>query len=133
MFSAITNQIEVMVRPAYQHEHSKPQEQLYLWTYEVTITNKGAKTVQLLNRYWKIYDANNSVEEVFGPGVIGKKPVLKSGESFQYSSYTRLATPNGRMVGKYEMIDDSGSSFLIDIPEFLLRFPIQRVLRFGSL
>lgn len=30
---------------------------------------------QLDSRYWKITNANGNVEEVRGPGVVGKKPV----------------------------------------------------------
>jgi ApaG protein len=55
--------------------------------------------------------------------VIGKQPVLKPGESFNYTSGTPLNTPSGIMVGTYEMESEKGNRFEVDIPAFSLDSP----------
>ena len=42
--------------------------------------------MQLLTRHWIITDGTGHVEEVNGPGVVGKQPMLAPGESFTYTS-----------------------------------------------
>jgi len=89
--------------------------------YTIRITNEGSRTVQLLNRHWIITDANGEVEEVRGPGVVGQQPVLKHGESFEYTSGCPLETAFGSMKGTYEMQVDNGETFHADIAGFALR------------
>ncbi len=95
----------------------------WFFLYTVTITNQGASTVQLLDRHWIITDANGAVEEVRGPGVVGRQPVLRPGESFEYTSGCPLATPFGSMNGSYRMVDDTGESFEATIAPFALSEP----------
>ena len=35
-----------------------------------------------MTRHWVITDGTGHIEEVHGPGVVGKQPVLAPGESF---------------------------------------------------
>jgi ApaG protein len=79
--------------------------------------------VQLRSRYWKITDALGRVQEVRGPGVVGKTPVLRPGEMFEYNSATSLSTPSGFMGGTYQMVSESGDNFDIEIPTFSLDLP----------
>ncbi len=94
-----------------------------MWAYTIQLENHGVETVQLINRYWQITDAHGLVQEVRGAGVIGQQPVLKAGESFNYTSGTSLATPSGVMLGTYDMQDAQGGHFTIDIPAFSLDSP----------
>ena len=88
------------------------------------IQNGGAQTVQLLTRHWMITDARGHVQEVRGTGVVGKQPVLRPGEAFEYASGTPLATPSGIMMGSYQMqAADTGEQFDIAIPAFSLDSP----------
>ena len=89
----------------------------------MTIENKGEQTVQLLTRYWRIVDASGRAQEVRGPGVVGEQPVLRPGESFEYTSGTPLPTPSGFMVGSYQMTTLDGSHFEVAIPAFSLDSP----------
>jgi ApaG protein len=104
-------------------EQSDPDSHRYVWAYRVVIENQGARTVQLLNRYWRITDSRGSTQEVRGSGVVGEQPVLAGGESFNYTSGAPLATPSGFMVGTYEMADMDGNRFDIEIPAFSLDSP----------
>ena len=125
-YTKTTHDISVTVEPFYLEEQSEPSDNHYLWAYRVTIANQGGATVQLLNRYWKITDAEGRMQEVRGPGVVGEQPVLTPGESFEYTSGCPLPTPSGFMVGTYEMSDEQGRTFEIDIPAFSLDSPYSR-------
>ena len=122
-YTKTTHDISVTVEPFYLEEQSEPSDNHYLWAYRVTIANQGGATVQLLNRYWKITDAEGRMQEVRGPGVVGEQPVLTPGESFEYTSGTMIETPVGSMRGSYQMIGDDGTQFDAEIPAFTLSMP----------
>ncbi len=83
--------------------------------------------MQLRNRFWRITNARGQSEEVEGPGVVGEQPVLKPGESFEYTSGAPLSTASGIMVGTYEMEGADGRMFDVAIPAFSLDSPHQQV------
>ena len=118
-----TREIEVRVIPLYLDDQSQPDEDHYVWAYQVAIENTGGETVQLLSRYWHITDARGRVQEVRGAGVVGEQPVLGPSETFEYTSGTPLATPSGIMVGSYRMETEQGESFDVAIPAFSLDSP----------
>ena len=123
MYSKTTNNINVSVKSYYLEDQSEPDEQLYVWAYQVTINNRGQQTVQLKKRYWKITDSNGANKEVRGAGVIGEQPILRPGEKFEYTSGTPLSTPSGFMEGYYEMETKDGNRFDASIPLFSLDSP----------
>ena len=125
MYSATTKAIRVSVKPIFLDDQSTPSEDHYVWAYQVTIENIGGKTVQLLNRHWRITDAHGRMQEVKGEGVVGEQPRLRPGELFEYTSGTPLTTPSGLMMGSYEMEGEGGQRFDIDIPAFSLDSPYQ--------
>ena len=127
-YRAITRGIAVSVEPTYLETHSSPHSSQYVWAYRVTIENQGRETVQLLSRHWMITNARGELTEVKGPGVVGEQPVLKPGESFEYTSGAPLDTPSGMMGGAYQMESESGERFDIEIPTFSLDRPNQSVL-----
>jgi ApaG protein len=91
--------------------------------YTVTISNESAETVQLLTRHWVITDGTGHIEEVRGPGVVGKQPTMKPGESFEYTSGCPLSTPFGVMEGTYQMVTQNGERFDAKIAPFTLSEP----------
>ena len=116
-------QIKVQPSPQYLAEQSDPENDRYLFAYTITIVNVGDVPAQLISRHWIITDANNEVQEVRGLGVVGKQPLLKPGESFQYTSGSSLTTPVGTMKGTYQMVAEDGTHFDAEIPEFVLAMP----------
>ena len=123
MYSKTTKKINITVKPYFLEEQSEPDDQHYVWAYQVTIDNQSKKRVQLKNRYWKIIDSNGTKQEVSGQGVVGEQPVLNPGEKFEYTSGTPLSTPSGFMEGYYEMETKNGSIFEASIPQFSLDSP----------
>ena len=122
-YTAITRGITVSVEPTYLEARSSPSDSQYVWAYHVTIENQGHETVQLLSRHWMITNARGELDEVKGPGVVGEQPILKPGESFEYTSGAPLNTPWGMMGGSYRMETESGERFDIEIPTFSLDSP----------
>ena len=99
-------------------EQSDPQRGQHAFAYTVTIRNSGDVAAQLIARHWIICDANGHTEEVRGLAVVGHQPVLKPGESFEYTSGTRLRTPNGSMRGTFFCMTEDARPFDSPIPEF---------------
>ena len=127
MYSEITKSIRVTVVPAFLDEHSSPEDDKYVWAYEVRIENLGEETVQLINRYWSITNSLGQTQTVRGPGVVGEQPILKPGEYFEYTSGAPLSTPSGLMMGTYQMENNDGKLFDVNIPAFSLDSPHQSI------
>ena len=115
--------INIDVQTQYVASQSEPDNERFVFAYTITITNGGQAQCQLLNRHWIITDATGDVEEVQGEGVVGQKPSLAPGESFQYTSGAVLKTPVGSMHGEYEFVDVQGERFFAPIPAFSLSVP----------
>ncbi len=120
---AVTNSVRVEVESQYAPEHSHPFQHKWFFHYTVRISNEGPDTVQLLTRHWIITDATGHTEEVKDKGVVGKQPVLKPGESFEYTSGCPLETSTGVMRGSYQMITEEGDAFDVEIAPFALHEP----------
>lgn len=117
----VTRGVRVHVEARFSPNHSDPKKREWFFLYTIQIKNEASTTVQLVNRHWVITDAHGHVEEVRGPGVVGKQPILKSGESFEYTSGCPLKTPFGSMRGSYEMVSETGDRFDAAIAPFALR------------
>lgn len=124
-YSQTTQAITVTVEPFFLEEQSTPEENHYVWAYHVQIENGGRNTVQLVNRHWRIMDSTGNVQDVRGEGVVGEQPVLQPGKSFEYTSGTPLPTPSGFMAGTYQMEDEVGERFDVEIPPFSLDSPFE--------
>ncbi len=116
-------EVSVRARTHYLQEQSRPEQDHYVFAYTITITNTGTVAAQLISRHWIITDSNHRVEEVRGLGVVGEQPLLKPGESYEYTSGSALATAVGTMRGTYQMVAEDGTRFDADIPEFTLSVP----------
>ena len=117
------HQIEVSPRATFVPDQSDPDKGRYVFAYTIRITNTGRVPAQLVSRHWIITDANGRVQEVRGEGVVGEQPLLKPGESFEYTSGTAIATAVGTMRGSYQMIAEDGTHFDAEVPEFTLSMP----------
>lgn len=115
--------IRISVRTEYIPEQSDPAADRYVFAYTITIANAGTVAAQLISRHWIITDADEVVQEVRGLGVVGEQPLLRPGESFEYTSGTAVATPVGTMRGSYQMVAEDGHKFEAEIPAFTLSMP----------
>jgi ApaG protein len=122
---AVSGDLTVRAAVSYLPEQSAPDQGRWFWSYHVRIENRGPKTVQLLERYWKIVDGRGNVHEVRGQGVVGEMPVIIAGESFDYVSGCPLDTSAGYMSGHYVFVVEDGTRSTAAIPEFPLMSPVE--------
>jgi ApaG protein len=115
--------ISITVNTTYLDEQSDPASERYVFAYTISIANTGTVAAQLISRHWIITDAENVTQEVKGLGVVGEQPLLRPGESFEYTSGTAMATPVGTMRGTYQMVAEDGNKFDAEIPVFTLSMP----------
>ena len=103
---------------AVRHLPEQSDAQAGQHAYTITIHNSGDVTAQLIARHWIITDANGHTEEVRGLAVVGHQPLLKPGESFEYTSWMRMATPNGTMRGTFFCMTEDARPFDAPVHEF---------------
>ncbi|MGV3679038.1 MAG: Co2+/Mg2+ efflux protein ApaG [Acidovorax sp.] len=113
-------QFDVKVQPEYLPEQSEPDAGVFSFAYTITITNAGDAPAQLISRHWIISDSRGHTEEVKGLGVVGHQPLLKPGESFQYTSGCRLRTASGTMHGTFHCVGEEGEPFDAKVDLFML-------------
>ena len=111
-------QFTISVAVRHLPEETDREAGQFAFAYTVTIRNSGDVTGQLIGRHWIVSDGNGHVEEVRGLAVVGHQPVLKPGETFEYTSCTRLATPNGTMRGTFFCMTEDAEPFDAPIGEF---------------
>ncbi len=126
MVTQITQGIKVSVETEYQPSYSSPSQYHYVFTYRITIENQSEHTIQLLKRFWHIFDAGFSKREIEGEGVVGQQPVLEPGQMHQYVSGCNLKSGIGKMTGSYlmERIVD-GTRVEVNIPAFTMMAPMR--------
>lgn len=124
MVQQVTSGIKISVETTFEGTFYKNYKIHFAFGYRVTIDNQSKDVVQLTSRHWRILDALNTMEIVQGEGVIGKKPVLKPGESHTYTSGCLLSSPFGAMQGHFNMVNFTNTNkFKVYIPSFKLSAP----------
>lgn len=118
-----TPRFQCSVRVQFLPEQSKAPEGPFAFAYTVTVRNEGDRPGQLVARQWLITDALGRTEEVRGLGVVGQQPLIEPGQAFEYTSWTRVATPHGSMRGTFFGMSDDARRFEAEVPEFMLLSP----------
>lgn len=113
-------QFQIQVKPRYLADQSVPGQGQYFFAYTITIRNTGNIAAQLIARTWNVNDAQGHHEKIKGLGVVGHQPLLQPGETFEYTSGTRLRTPTGTMHGSFFCVAEDGEKFDVDVPMFVL-------------
>jgi len=112
-----TKGINIFVETGYKGRYLSKQGHLYIFVYNITITNLGENLVQLMGRHWYIYDTGEGPSEVSGDGVVGQQPIIAPGQSYTYQSGCHLRASIGLMKGHYKMKNvDTGGFFRVAVP-----------------
>ncbi len=111
------------VQVQYLPEQSQPPDGPFAFAYTVSVRNSGDITAQLVARHWTVTAADGQREEVRGLAVVGHQPLLKPGEAFEYTSWTRIATPSGQMQGIFHCMTEDAQAFQAPVPLFDLVYP----------
>ncbi|AKH38351.1 MULTISPECIES: Co2+/Mg2+ efflux protein ApaG [Nitrosomonas] len=115
--------INILVRTTYLPEQSDEEADRHVFSYTISISNTGNVASQLISRHWIITSGDGNIHEVRGLGVVGEQPLIKPGDTFEYTSGTTIPSLAGTMKGSYQMVAEDGFHFTVDIPEFILSVP----------
>ena len=108
----------IAVSTQFLPDQSSAADDVYAFAYTITIRNAGDVPAQVIARHWVITHGSGQVEEVRGLGIVGHQPLLKPGEQHEYTSWTRISTPRGRMHGVFFCITDDAHWFEAPIAPF---------------
>jgi len=109
----VTDKVRVALKSSYRPERSESSQDKYCFAYSIRITNESDNPIQLVSRRFEIQSVVLPHKDVVsGPGVTGRQPILKPGESFEYTSTAPLnvkpmleKTPIlARMSGEYNFV-----------------------------
>ncbi|MEN8236971.1 MAG: Co2+/Mg2+ efflux protein ApaG [Pseudomonadota bacterium] len=123
MYSATTNSIRVIVEPLFLADQSSPDDNIFVWAYNVRIENNSKIAVQLKSRIWKITDNLGQSQKIKGRGVVGQQPTLDPGDAFEYTSGVPLKSPSAIVQGSYKMLTEYDEWIDVSIPAFSLDSP----------
>lgn len=124
MITQVTKGIKISVQTKFEGTFFKNYKMHYAFGYTITVENQTKEPVQLTARHWDIFDSLKEMETVDGEGVIGKKPVIKPGKNYTYSSGSLLASPIGAMRGFFQMANIiSENEFIVEVPTFKFAAP----------
>ena len=124
MIQQVTRGIKISVKTKFEGSFLKENIPHHAFMYFITIENQSKNVVQLLSRHWKIKETINRTQYVNGVGVVGKKPILRSGQSYTYQSGSLITSPLGSMSGTFIMINFSNANkFKVEVPYFKLNVP----------
>jgi len=123
----VSEEVKVAVTSSYRPERSDLSLDKHCFAYNIRITNEAKQPIQLVSRRFEIQTIGSENKDVVqGPGVTGRQPILKPGESFEYTSTAPLSvkpmlekTPVvARMQGEYNFVvlGDDGSTPLSSTP-----------------
>ncbi len=123
----LSEQFKVNTQTSFVQQQSDSKSNRFVFAYTIEILNMSDVPAQLISRYWLIQDANQKIEEVYGEGVVGQKPLIQPGESYSYTSGAVLETEMGTMEGRYILVsispDHTNHEFEIAVPKFVLSVP----------
>ena len=122
MYVRNSNSMRITVIPSYQEELSSKHD--FFWEYVVSVENKSNIIVQLVGRHWQIICSDGTMQEVVGDDVVGERPILKPGETFEYSSIANLKTSSGIIKGQYKILSN-GKEIDVEVPTFSLDNPYE--------
>jgi ApaG protein len=123
IFEDMTENITVQVEPAYVGQQFVNDVANNVWAYRITISNNGLEDVQVMNRNCRLIDQFGLIKELKGDGVVGQHPIIRPGESYEYTSLANLLGEHGIIEGSYEIESISGNRFVAKIPAFALDNP----------
>lgn len=121
--SIVPPKVDVRVTTRFLAEQSQPEENRFVFAYDIVVHNQSDIPVQLLTRHWIITDGQGKTQEVRGDGVVGEQPTIEPQTEYRYSSGTLLNTEVGSMYGSFGMQTLDGQKFEAPIAAFTLARP----------
>jgi len=119
MTTAINSGVKISVSTQFRPDLSQVYQSVYFFTYRIEIENTNSFPVQLISRFWRIFDSLEKLRNIEGDGVVGEQPILNPGDSYSYSSGCDLSSEIGNMSGHYIFKRlDNDQIINVEIPQF---------------
>lgn len=124
MSTAVSQGIKISIETEYREDLSHPEKDFFFFSYSITMENQNDFEVQLISRYWQIFDSLDEMRVVEGPGVVGEQPEISPESKFSYVSGCDLKSEMGFMKGYYIFKNKlTGQYFKVQIPRFEVYYP----------
>ncbi len=124
MVTAISSGVKISVKCSFEPRFSNPDNHLFMFSYNIEISNQNSFPIRLERRRWFISDSSTQKREVEGEGVVGQQPVILPGNAYSYRSSCDFSTDTGQMFGTYLMRNlEDNTIFEASIPPFMLMVP----------
>lgn len=124
MLTMTTSGVSVSVETKYIPRISSPLLDSFVFSYEITIVNQNDFPIQLMRRFWDVFDSSGYCREIEGAGVVGEQPIIQPQQVFTYSSACDLRSPRGKMSGYFTMRQlDNQQLFIARVPDFQMEVP----------
>lgn len=124
MITAVSEGIKISVETKFRNDLSQNEKGFYFFSYDIVIENQNSFEVQLISRYWNIFDSLDDFRVVEGPGVVGEQPIISPENKFSYLSGCDLKSEIGYMEGYYIFKNKlTEQYFKVQIPRFELVYP----------
>ncbi len=121
MITALTCGVKISVESLYRKDLSNVGNSMFFFNYRIVIENMNPFEVQLISRYWFIFDSLNPSKEIAGEGIVGEQPILEAGQKHVYVSGCDLHSEIGYMRGYYVFERmDTKERFKVAVPKFEL-------------
>ena len=121
MITGLTYGVKISVESVFRKDLSNIENSIYFFNYRIVIENTNSFDIQLVKRYWHIFDSLNAPKIIEGDGVVGEQPIIKPGQKHAYVSGCDLNSEIGYMKGYYTFLKiDSNENFKASIPRFEL-------------
>ena len=122
-YNQILNNIIINTVSKYEPERSQPNNNIFVFSYEIKIINQSESIIQIIKHSWVITDAYANSEYLEGEGVAGKQPIISPGDTFSYESIGALKTNFGYMRGYLTALVDNKKTLKLEVPQFVLAHP----------
>jgi len=121
MIQQVTMGIRISVETKYEGSFLKNSLPNHAFRYLITIENQSNEIIQLVKRHWNIMESTKPTQIFEGPGVVGKKSIIKTGQMVQYESGCIINSQRGAMKGfLYHDKSCTAKEFNLEIPVFQL-------------
>ncbi|GLE02955.1 hypothetical protein PINS_up011834 [Pythium insidiosum] len=127
----VTNGIRIEATSQFVPTHSNPEQNLYRYTYRVTITNENEDdTVQITGRQYT-FESERGQRIALprnSPGIVGNTPVLQPGQTFEYASGVDIDSPRGFVTGCLHVVrrgDDTPSDAVDSFDAYVSKFALR--------
>ena len=122
-YERLVHGVQITVVPIFVDHESDPNENFFLWAYQVRVENKSQQPFRIVDRHWTVVDLQGNQKIITSTDTSETDTLLQPGDAVEHTNVIPLSTNAGIMSGRYACKGDSGDIFEIETPTFSLDSP----------